>query len=402
MLMPTFAIQAVGTDGRTLRLKEDATSEATLREALRTRKLWPVAIEMRPEAPVSRTITLKQREFIAILHQLELQLRAGVTADAALTQLAEDQPAGKTRTILSHIQAQVAQGTPIHAACRYFEKQFPPHVAAIIEAGEASAQLPASLRALANNLKQVAELKQTAAKALIYPAIVLLATSGLVCFLLAGVVPKFAEIFASMRVTLPAATVVLIRASSFVRQSWPVVALAVAGIVAAFLAALRSPRLAALRDRALLALPVLGDTVRCLATARFAAHTRLLHEAGVPVLEALAVGAELTGNVILSRQLLVARTNVGAGLPLYRAFPKHHGFPGFMVPALKAGETTGQLGAALQQVEEYAAALAKEKLGTALALMEPLLLSVLTSIVGFIALSFFLPLFTLIGGVNAH
>ena len=73
-----------------------------------------------------------------------------------------------------------------------------------------------------------------------------------------------------------------------------------------------------------------------------------------------------------------------------------------MVPALKAGETTGQLAAALHHIEEYAAAKARETLATALALLEPLLLAGLTGVVGLIALSFFLPLFSLLGGINAH
>jgi len=90
------------------------------------------------------------------------------------------------------------------------------------------------------------------------------------------------------------------------------------------------------------------------------------------------------------------------GEPLYAALPKKHAFPGFVVPALKSGETTGQLGAALKHIEEYAGSRARERLATALALLEPALLTVLTAIVGTIALSFFLPLFSLLGGVSAH
>ena len=149
-------------------------------------------------------------------------------------------------------------------------------------------------------------------------------------------------------------------------------------------------------------LPLLGDVIRHLATARFAAHCRLLHEAGIPLLEALKTGAELTGNAVMARQLLAARERVAMGQPLYAALPKKHAFPGFIVPALKSGETTGQLGAALRHIEDYAASRAREQLATALALLEPALLATLTGIVGLIALSFFLPLFSLLGGVNAR
>ena len=104
----------------------------------------------------------------------------------------------------------------------------------------------------------------------------------------------------------------------------------------------------------------------------------------------------------MERQLLAARERVALGQPLYAALPKPHAFPGFIVPALKSGETTGQLGAALRHIEGYAASRARERLATALALLEPALLAGLTAIVGLIALSFFLPLFSLLGGVGAR
>ena len=101
-------------------------------------------------------------------------------------------------------------------------------------------------------------------------------------------------------------------------------------------------------------------------------------------------------------QLLAAREGVAVGRPLYASLPKGHAFPGFIVPALKSGETTGQLGMALRQIETYAARRARERLAMLLALLEPLLLAGLTGLVGLIALSFFLPLFSLLGGISSR
>ncbi len=400
--MPAFAINAIDRAGARRFLREVAPTEAALRVQLRAKLLWPVKVR---EIPVSRKLArliLPVPEFIGLLDQLELQLRAGVNADAALGQLAVDAPPGAMRLMLEKIHREVAQGTPIHVACRFFERQFPPHLAAVVSAGEASAQLPEAIHALAAHVSGHAELRRTARRALIYPAVVLIATTALVGFLLGGVVPQFAAIFASLHLDLPAVTVALIAASEFVRHGWPVIAalLVGAGVIAG--AVVRSPRGRHARDTALLHLPVLGDVIRHLATARFAAHCRLLHEAGIPLLEALRTGAELTGNAAMAHQLLAAREHVALGQPLYAALPKKHAFPGFVVPALKSGETTGQLGASLRHIESYAASHARERLATALAMLEPALLATLTGIVGLIALSFFLPLFSLLGGVNAR
>lgn len=400
--MPDYAVSAIDRQGIRRSLREAAPDEPSLRAKLRAGALWPVRI--RPVAPGRKLARLRLPvgDFIPLLHQLELQLRAGVTADVALAHLAEDAPPGPARMMLSHIHREVARGRPIHEACRYFGNQFPPHLAAVIAAGEASAQLPASLRALAEHLASTDELKRTARRALLYPAIVLVATSALIVFLLGGVVPKFAEIFLSLHLNLPAVTVALIGTSAFVRAAWPALLVTVFLLSGLLWLAARTPRLRRVRDAAMLRLPVLGETIRCLATARFAAHCRLLHEAGIPLLDSLATAADLVNHEVLAEQLRRAREGVAVGRPLYASLPRGHGFPGFIVPALKAGETTGQLGAALQHIEDYASRRAKERLATALALLEPTLLAGLTAIVGAIALSFFLPLFSLLGGINSH
>ncbi len=400
--MPAFSVITLDAFGHRRIGYHDAPDLAALRARLRAESRWVVHIRaVRPDRAQAR-LTLRPRELIALLHQWELQVRAGVTADAALAQLAADLPPGPARTMLTAIHAQVAQGAPIHVACRTFEKVFPPDLAAVIAAGETSARLPEALRALAAHLASTDDLKRTARRALIYPSVVFGATVGLIGFLLGGVVPRFAEIFASLQVALPPLTVALIRASEALRHDWPWLA----GLTALTLGGLRTaahtPRLRYARDWALLRLPVIGETLRCLATARFAAHMRLMHEAGLPLLPALATGAELTGNAVLARDLVATGQGVAAGQSLCGALPAQHAFPGFVVPALRAGETTGQLGAALRHIEDYAAGRARERLATALACLEPVVLTALTAIVGAIALSFFLPLFALLGGVNAR
>lgn len=398
--MPAFAATVIDPLGRRRSFEDDAADAAEFRERLRARNLWALNVQpVRPDRRLAR-LTLPLREFIAVLNQLELQLRAGVTADIALAQLASDTPKGPARRILEKVARDVKQGVPIHDACRFFAKQFPPHLAAIIAAGEASAQLPTALRSLARHLTEMDELRRTAKRALIYPVIVLVAVGALAVFLLGGVIPQFAEIFSSLNLRLPGSTVVLIRASTFLREAWPILVPAVVGVGVMVGLGLRVGRVRVWCDTALLYLPIWGDVIRHLATARFAAHLGLLHEAGIPLLDALRTGADLTGHAVLARQLHTARAAVAAGQPLSAALPRNHAFPSFVVPTLRAGETSGQLGDALRYVETYAATRAKERLLIALALLEPLLIALLTGAVGFVALSFFLPLFQLLGGFN--
>ncbi|OAM87321.1 type II secretion system F family protein [Termitidicoccus mucosus] len=400
--MPTYA--AIFIDSQGCRRSEhfEARDRHQLKQALRAKSLWLVsAQEMKASRKLTR-LTIPVRDFVPLLHQLELQLRAGVTADLALAQLAGDAPPGAIHTVLSHLCREVSQGQSIHQACRTFPRLFPLHLRAVIAAGEVSAQLPESLRALAAHLTSIDSLRRTARRALIYPAIVLTATAGLVIFLLGSVVPRFAEIFTSLHLALPLITVVLIRTSELMHVHTLALLTITIALGFAFAVAAHSPALRRRRDALLLKIPLWGDVIRHLATARFAAHGRLLHEAGVPLLDALTSGAELTGHAVLANQLLAARDAVAAGRPLYAALPKGHAFPPFMIPALKAGETTGQLGAALRHIEDYASTRARERLTTALALLEPVVMALLAAVVGAIALSFFLPLVSLLGSVNPH
>lgn len=400
--MPAYTAIVLDGAGRRQVQRAEAADEQELRASLKARALWPLQIRVAKVNSAEKRLIVPVGEFVPWLHQLELQLRAGVMADVALAQLAEDAPRGSMRTMLEHIHREVAKGRPIHEACRHFERQFPPHVAAVIAAGEAAAMLPESLHSLAEHLAANEELLRTARRALIYPVIVVTATAGLIVFLLGTVVPKFAEIFTTLHVPLPALTRFLIAASAAVRDGWPWIAAGVAIVAGLLVASFRSTRVRELRDRALLAVPVWGETIRCLATARFAAHCRLLHEAGIPLLDALATAADLVNQSVLAKNLHGAREGVALGRPLHASLPKGHAFPGFIVPALKSGETTGQLAEALRHIEVYAARRAKERIATALALLEPVTLAGLTAVVGGIALSFFLPLFSLLAGLNSR
>ncbi|MCB1104590.1 MAG: type II secretion system F family protein [Opitutaceae bacterium] len=400
--MTAFTATFLDPDGRRHTDTFHASDIGQLRTLLRRNSLWLIQARPETKARGPARLILPHREFISALHQLELQLRSGVTADLALSNLASDAPKGKLRTLLSRIAKEVARGRPIHEACGYFSRQFPPHFTAVIAAGETSARLPEALRGLADHLSSMDRLKRTARRALVYPLIVLVATTGLILFLLGGVVPKFAEIFASLHLPLPGITRLLIQSSHLVVTHWPQLA------VAAFLMVLtgwlvpHSARLSHWRDFIGLKLPVWGETIRCLATARFAAHCRLLHSAGVPLLDCLATARDLINQRVLAGQLDRARKKVARGHALYAALPPKHDFPGFLIPVLKSGETSGQLGSALHHIETYAQERAQERIATALALLEPCLLALLTTVVGAIALAFFIPLFSLLGGIQAR
>ena len=131
--MPAFAATTIDALGRRRTRVWDAADATTLRTRLRAESLWAVRIAPAPPDKRLASLTLRPRDLIALLHQLELQVRAGVRADGAIAQLAADLPAGPARKMLTQIHREVAQGSPIHVACR-FSESVSPEIAAVIAA----------------------------------------------------------------------------------------------------------------------------------------------------------------------------------------------------------------------------------------------------------------------------
>src|SRR5688572_14229517 len=107
--MPAFAVRVIDRMGIRRSLREAAPDEPHLRRKLREEGLWPVRVRLVPPSRKLARLAVPVREFVAVLHQLELQLRAGVTADAAIGQIAEDAPPGAMRTILGQVHREIAQ-----------------------------------------------------------------------------------------------------------------------------------------------------------------------------------------------------------------------------------------------------------------------------------------------------
>jgi type II secretory pathway component PulF len=400
--MPEFVATVLDHRGRRSQRSWAAPDRASLHASLRANGLWPLRVrEAAPRFRAAR-VTLPVREFVQVLRHLEMLLRAGVTADVALAQLGIEAGSGRLAFLLTTLHQRVSQGRPIHEACAEFPRLFPEHVQAVIAAAESSARLPDSLAALAEHLLSMDEIRRTARRALVYPALVTTATGGLVALLCAQVIPRFAEIFLDMRLPLPGITEVVIAVGRAFQATWPWMVVATAGGAFALATFGRTARGRYLIDGLLLRTPVLGPTLGLLTVARFAAHLRLLHDAGIPLLVALEHGERFVGHGIFRNEIRLAREVVSQGRPLAQALPTGRCFPPFVGLCLKAGELSGQLGRALGHVADHATREARERIAYALLLLEPLLLVGLTVVVGVVALSFFLPLFHLFAGLRAH
>jgi general secretion pathway protein F len=353
--MASFRYRAIAPGGEVVRGVMEAASEAEVVAQLRRQGRIPMRAE--PERggagalgdllrlELGRGGALSRQEVTNLTRELSLMLGAGQDLDRALRFLVETARGARIRRVVGGLRDAVRDGRALSAALAEHPRSFPRLYVGLVRAGEAGGTLPATLARLAELLERQRALASTVTSAMIYPALLAVASIGSVWLLLTQVLPQFVPLFAQSGAALPASTQFLIAAGDFASTGGPWV---LAGVVLAGLAArqaLRRPGPGLAADRLLLRLPVVGGLLRELEAARFCRTLGTLIQNGVPLLAALAIAREAVANraVVQAVEAAALRAKGGAGLaePLAEAGV----FPARTIHLLRLGEETAQLGA---------------------------------------------------------
>ena len=351
-----------------------------------------------------RRTRIATRHQVQFFRQMEMLLSSGILIVAALARLRERYPDRRTRGVLAIVHAQVAQSrTSLSRALALFPRSFPPGVVTALAAGEESgtAQLAERCGELAERIAYTEANRREVLKACAYPALVIMLAAGFYLLLLAVVFPRLADVLNSLGSQLPPLARSVIAASALARRHWPfAVAAAVTG--PALVAALRQwPAAVRPLDRMLLAFPLIGAIYRDLTVALVCKVYRSLYQANKPAPEILALCAPLTGNACFREGLREAGAKLAAGrASLAEALAQSGLFPPLACLAIDVGEQSGQLAASLDRVALYYAAQARERLGAAIAVINPVLTLAVVGGVGVALLSFFQAIYQVVYAVH--
>jgi type IV pilus assembly protein PilC len=385
---------------------EAPSAEAVL-AGLRTRALFVTAVER--ETAVARTLGRslhlgrpKRRALLAFFRSFSTLIRAGVPMRRALEVTIERAADGVLRESLRSVLADIEHGASLSEAMARRPRAFAPLYLAMIRAGEAGGILDEVLERLASLLERDAELRKKLRAALAYPAVVVSAALVLVLFLMARIVPMFAQMFDAFNVELPPATRVLLAVGTALQQpaSWIAGAAAVAVVVAASAAAARTRGGALAIDRLRLRLPVIGPLLHKAITARIARMLATLLRAGIELVSALDVVRPVAGSPSYAAALERVDVALRAGEALTTPLEAARLFDPLAVALVRVGEETGLLDEMLLKVAGYFETDVEAAIATLGAVLEPLLIGVLGAVVGFIVFSVFIPLYSLIGSVS--
>jgi len=302
--MARFTYQAVRQDGEATEGELEAPDEAAVIRQLQGQGLIPLKI--RPAGGFGdrlrrgRVRTLAAKEIAVLTRELSTLLESGLTLDRSLQILIDLSQEERIVRIMTDLQGRVRGGSTFAAALEEQGGQFPRLYVNMVRAGEASGTLEVVLGRLADYLERTAELRETITSALIYPLILLVVAGLSVIMLLVFVVPQFSVLFADMGAALPVPTRIVIAVGDLFRDYWWALLAVVALIALAVERRLQNPEVRTRLDRRLLALPLFGDLIWKLETARFCHTLSTLLKNGLPLLSALNLSKEVVSNRKLS------------------------------------------------------------------------------------------------------
>ncbi|MCK2089794.1 type II secretion system F family protein [Thauera aromatica] len=393
--MSLYRYRALAANGRHVRGELEAGDLAELEHRLRPLGLMLINGEPRRRAR-RPAVRVPRRELIHFCFHLEQLLSAGIPPFDSLAALRDASPHPRTRAMVCALLAAVERGKPLSDAAAALPGAFSPVAVGLLRAGEAAGTLPQAVRDIGAALARDDELATHARRIAIYPAIVGGILLLAVVVALTELVPELEKLARSTGQALPLQTRILVALSHAVRDwGWALLLALASAASAAAWALARSAALRLRADALQLALPLVGEILRKLALARFAALFATLYGAGINVLDTLHTTEEAVGNRALRAGLRAAGHSIEQGSTISDAFAAAGVFPPLVTRMLKLGEHTGALDRALDNVATLYRRDVSESIARLQAAAEPALTLVMGGLLLWIASAVLGPIYAL-------
>ncbi|WP_062202219.1 type II secretion system F family protein [Demequina salsinemoris] len=331
---------------------------------------------------------------IAIMsRQLAVMIGAGLSLLRALAILADQTENKALKKVVGEVRSDVETGSSFSKALGRHPEVFPPIMINMVKAGEVGGFLDEVLVAIAENFESEVALRGKIKSAMTYPVVVfciaILATAAMLIF----IVPVFANMFADLGGTLPLPTRILVWMSAVMKIAAPIL---VVGLVAFSFWWRKNKHKENVRrayQPATLKAPIFGNLIRKIAVARFARSFGSMIRAGVPILQALEIVGQASGNIVLEDATRDVQQSVRKGNSLARPLAESPVFPPMVVQMIAVGEDTGALDAMLDKIADFYDQEVESTTEQLTAMIEPIMIAVLGGLIGSMVIALYLPLF---------
>lgn len=401
--MPNYTYTARDKQGKIQKGDFTATDQSAAATTLIDRGLTPIAIsEKKIKSGVSFKIggKVKLQDKVVFSRQFATMVNAGITISKALSILEKQTTNKSFKLALSDVSKQVEGGGALADALASHPKIFNGIYVNMVRAGETGGILDSVLDRLATQQEKDAEIIGKVRSAMIYPAVISFVTVAAFVFLMIGIVPKLAGILKDTGQELPIYTQILLFISDSLVQYGLFIGIAIGGSIGVLIYLARTNK--SFRERIdilLIRMPIFGPIVVKMTMARFSRTFGSLMSSGISVLEAIESTSKALGNSVYRKRLATVAKEVKAGKNISEPLSKMSEFPPIVSQMVAVGEETGELDTVLVKLAGFYETEVDTTVSGLTSIIEPILIVVLGSLIGFIVVSVFGPLAQLSSGV---
>jgi type IV pilus assembly protein PilC len=356
------------------------------------------ALNMEIKLPAFLRGRVKAKDLMVLTRQLATLVDAGLPLLRGLRVLLRQTKNPALREALTGMGEAVESGSTFSESLGQYPRIFNHLYVNMVRAGEAGGVLEVVLNRLAEFMEKADKIKNKVRAAMVYPVVVLIAAMSILAFLLINVIPKFEEIFKDLLEgkALPKITQFVIAASNLVQHNFVLVASGIAAIVIVINLWTKTKNGRVAMDHFKLMLPVFGTLVRRTAIARLTRTLGTLLSSGVPVLQALMIVKETSGNAVVANAVQHVHDSVKEGESMTAPMEASKVFPPMVVSMVEVGEETGALPDMLLRIADTYDDEVDNAVAGLTSIIEPVMIMFLAVIVGTIVIAMFLPLISII------
>ncbi|MEO7804846.1 MAG: type II secretion system F family protein [Actinomycetota bacterium] len=386
-------------DGKVVEGTMEGESNAAVASRLRAQNMIPLEIKEQSKVSLKKEITIipervKLKDLAIFSRQFAVMISSGLSLLRALTILGEQTANKRLAKTVIQVRDDVEQGGSLSGSMAKHPKIFSPLFVSLVRAGETGGQLDTVLERVADNFEKDYKLRQKIKSAMTYPVVVFGIAMILMTVMLIFIVPTFAKMFDDLGGELPLPTKILVFLSNKAVIGVPIlIVVVIAGFVLYKRTRASSAKFTYRTDSWKLKAPVFGDLFSKVAMSRFARTLSLLLRSGVPVLQALQITSEATGNAVVGAAAIDVMNSVREGETIAAPLRNHKVFPPMVVQMISVGEDTGQVDNMLDKIADFYDQEIESTTESLTALLEPLMIAVLGALVGGMVVSLYLPMF---------
>jgi type IV pilus assembly protein PilC len=397
----TFEYAVRDRNGKIVKGRVEAPTQAAVANRLREMGLAAVSIEEVNQGGLNRELSIpgfgadkiSLKDLAIMSRQLATMIDSGLSLLRALAILADQTESKGLAKVLAQVRNDVEVGTAFSVALGKHETVFPPLMINMVRAGEVGGFLDETLVSVANNFEAEVKLRGKIKSAMTYPVVVLVIAIIAVIGMLLFIVPVFANMFAGLGGTLPLPTRILVALSVVLK--WAIGPIVVA-LVAFSVWWGRHKNDRSIREKFdpfKLKVPVFGSLFKKIAVSRFTRNFGTMLKSGVPLLQALDIVGETSGNLVIEHAARAVQESVRRGESLAGPLSQHPVFPPMVVQMMAVGEDTGALDTMLSKVADFYDQEVEATTEQLTSLIEPLMIVVIGAIIGAMIIAMYMPIF---------